>query len=578
MVNTFSRVFMSATQRPDAKTQRHLPMLNEITTSLSGYYQNASQVGKKKTLMRWYKSIPELTALVNKVARDGSANYHFETIDGKDGRNRIIKANRFAQQIRYRGTKFAQWVDKLVTGEAFGWIGKLSEAQLKEKFANAINSRGLVENKTYVVERFMRELKAVDELGVAKGIDEDIKTVRKYRYMASSTMEVVYDAYDVQHYTQWVKGLREDFKPEEVIRSTFMDVDGKVNGFSPVEAIIVQLELLRFMWQNMVSIHRNGGSPDKLFVLEDMKDVNSPAYHRIEQQLEKYKLVENKHGNMLFTGKVNVQELNQLDKMQFMDMGLYVTGLIAMQWSIPRSSIPYIVGGTNTKDDTGGNSEKGYWDNVEYCQMLDAEVDNTQLWIPYFGVKLVYDKVYVQKDVQIQTSEQLMLNNLVLKNQLLGTLDKQLNKDALLKELGYSTKDLEEMKEDPVLKMTLDKQLSDDEVNDSEDKKNIKDKKKIEQEGSNRSAGKPTGTGKEKKELSEASAENVDFTSFIKFYNEDKAYHPGKSPRVLVRKNSFFTTYRYKSSDFTYMSVLRNEDIEDNRINLMSLTGNMYEV
>ena len=104
------------------------------------------------------------------------------------------------------------------------------------------------------------------------------------------------------------------------------------------------------------AIHKNGGAPDKIFNLKNLS-VSSPAYKRIEDQIAKYRLAENKHGNMLFTGDLAVVDLQQMDEMQFKDLGLYITGLIAMQWGIPRSSIPFIIGGTNTKDDTGGNAE-----------------------------------------------------------------------------------------------------------------------------------------------------------------------------------------------------------------------------
>ena len=63
-----------------------------------------------------------------------------------------------------------------------------------------------------------------------------------------------------------------------------------------------------------------------------------------------------------------------------------------MHWQIPRSKLPFILGGTNAKSDIGGEAEKGYWANVERKQDRLAEIYNTQLFIPRFGVKLVFDK------------------------------------------------------------------------------------------------------------------------------------------------------------------------------------------
>ena len=138
-----------------------------------------------------------------------------------------------------------------------------------------------------------------------------------------------------------------------------MDYDGKILGFTPVESVIVQLELLRQMWQNQLAVHKNGGGPDKAIVLKN-EGPDSLSFERIADQLERYKIAENKHGNWLLTGDIDIIDWNNLNEMEFKDLGLYITGIIAMLWGIPRSAIPFIVGGTNTKSDVGGDSEKAY--------------------------------------------------------------------------------------------------------------------------------------------------------------------------------------------------------------------------
>ena len=67
-----ARVFRSAlnispTTNPSSP---HVPMLNSVSNSLSGMFASNSQIQKKKNLMSWYKLIPELSGLVNKVAKD----------------------------------------------------------------------------------------------------------------------------------------------------------------------------------------------------------------------------------------------------------------------------------------------------------------------------------------------------------------------------------------------------------------------------------------------------------------------------------------------------------------------------
>lgn len=590
MASTFTQVFATLGARNSIRS-RHIPMLNQMVTNMSDYYTTMGQIGKKRALMRWVKSTPEVIGLLSKVAKDIVYQYHFEPVNPKEsGRNKLQQAYKFAQEVQYRRLLFSSAFDALSLGEAFHWKGKIKDSELKEMIGGLMRKEVFLERKEKeaLIERTFLEMKRYEGIANHEGIDEDLLRPRKLRHIPSSTMEIIHDEYDVLEYRQ-VVGLREErFSPKEIIRMSFMDVDGRVSGFTPVESIIVQMELLRQMWQNMLAIHKNGGSPDKVFALENIQP-NSPAYQRIYEQLQKYKLVETKHGNMLFTGKLTVHELQQLDKMQFQDMGLYITGVIAMLWEVPKSSIPFILGSANTKDDTGGNSEKGYWRNIEFTQMCLAETQNTQLWIPHFGVKLVFDNTFIQQDVQIQTARQLRLNNIKLEGELLSMAGVKLTEETLLKELGRDDLEVEEADDMMLLgaQSTMDQQLPSSQVNGSDDKRNISKNKRQEQMNTIARRGMtPTGVGKEMDSKAEiefkqmiGSEENdVDFNTFVQLYNEDQAYHPGKPPRIFMRQNDLFTTFKFKSSDFVYRTILRNEELPEKRVGMMNLEKNIYRL
>ena len=65
-----SRVFRTVGQPTATQLDRHLPMINSVSNTLSAYLSEQGQIIKKKALMRWFKGIPELTALSTKVAKD----------------------------------------------------------------------------------------------------------------------------------------------------------------------------------------------------------------------------------------------------------------------------------------------------------------------------------------------------------------------------------------------------------------------------------------------------------------------------------------------------------------------------
>jgi len=163
--------------------------------------------------------------------------------------------------------------------------------------------------------------------------------------------------------------------------------------------------------------------------------------------------------------------------------------------------------------------------------------------------------------------------------ELLASSDKQISESKMIKLLGLTDKDLTELKQEVVMgEGEGNPKLSNNEINDSQDKKDLRNKKREEQESTQGSIMKSTGTGKEltkdvELELKETTgdSEDIDFNSFIRLYNEDKAYHPGKPPRIFVRRNDQFTSLKYKSSDFVYRSVITNELYDENVVGRMNL-------
>jgi hypothetical protein len=370
-----------------------------------------------------------------------------------------------------------------------------------------------------------------------------------------------------------------------------MKRDGRVTGFTPISSIIIQLEILRQMWQNQLQLHRNGGSPDKIFALENVNP-SSPAFQRIEQEIKTFKQAENKHGNMLWTGKLTVHELQQLDKMQFQDVGLYVTGLIAMQWGIPRSSIPYIVGSANTKDDTGGNSERGYWDVIRKFQLVFADTMNTQLWIPKFKVKIVFDDKYINRDMQKSQTEMANLNNLLSMQNILMKYGKQLAMPKTLHYMGLTDDDLEDVDLQLAQEQMMatnpksangigtTAQQSNRDIGSSDAHNNERAKKREEAVQSMSSRGTlPREMGKEQViQVKQQEAQRIiDINAFVKIFNEDKAYNMGP-PRILRTSNSDYVTLEFASSDFTYKTVIPTIDIDKYQVLLMNLGTKIYDI
>lgn len=512
------------------------PLLNEIlipSFNVAGLRSNTT-FSKKKNLIANYKSIPELTALINKVANAANERYYFEPLEKKQSnRNRVLQADKFATNINLTSLNQSSFIDILSTGEAFDWIGKLSKEQVDETVKEAVIRKGMPFNL------LTKEFYMKANFGEAY-TDEDILKPRKLRYVASSTVDTIHDGLDVVEYKQVVGTSEVNYTPKEIIHFKFLEVDGKVNGFTPVVSILVQLELLHLMWQNQLALVRNGGKMDMIISIEDL-DVSNPSFKRIEQEIRKYGVVQNRHGVLLLGGKVKTEEIKQLDNMQFESMGLYITGLIAMQWGIQRASLGLVNKDANTKDDSGGSSDRDFYRNLERFQDSYLHVFNTQFWIPYFSVKMCFDKAYKHDELLEVQTEQTRLNNMTFMNNLLAKSKKQLNPQYIMREMDIDEDDLEEFQMDPMQEMqqqesTFRQDLAKNKTMLSgEGQNNKNEKKKAEADNSKDKKGN-SGYGKE------VDRERLTYLNFVSKYKES-----GEEDKVIYSQKDGLTRFCFKS-------------------------------
>lgn len=479
--------------------RKNLPMFNTAITTLNGSSIATSTLltQRKKQLMKWYlwKS-GLLTGIVNKVVKKINEKVYFEPIDKRNGRNRIKQSMDFYEKNRFRKMLGTLLVDILVTGETYILKRGIGKGVVNKIISKELVSKGFPDNT------FTREL-----MFKANFPDETDLTMRDIVPIASSTMENRYDQYEIREYLQRVAMNTITYSTDQIIHLKPFEVDGIPNGFTPLNTLITQLELDWFMWQNMTGVAKNGGQPDKLYSAEDV-DVNSPAFQRIEQELVRYHgPAINRHGSLLLAGKVTVQELQQLDSMQFENMGIYIAGLVALQWDVPRSSIPFMSKEANTKEDTGGNSERDFYGSIEYTQDLLTETLNQQIWIPKFGTRMKFNKSYKHDQVIETQTQQQRLNNLTFINNEFGRVDKVLKPDYIIRYINGINEEIDEddlqKKPEELLPIEGDNSQmrqglkSNKDLGENSDKKNVVAKKKKEQDNIQDNKGKPTGLGKE---------------------------------------------------------------------------------
>lgn len=320
---------------------------------------------------RQFRENPELLSPINTLCTDIIGERPtFVKPDGTPlGRNKRLDAQCYWQLNRGKETLKAVLLDCGVTGDGYVWKG-------------LVDTNERIKTTERVVNRYRQFLSTKDynKLMLKSLQDEDLKKPKSFDYVASATVTIDNTTHDIVGYTQRANGLTENFSPEQIIHFRWETINGFVEGFAPTEALQSEINLLWLVKGNMVAVMENAGSPDKIFILPKTQ-AGDKNHKLVEETLTKYKNVRQRHGVMVFTGEVDVQDITgSLTDLQFKDLALYITSNIAYAYNIPVTRIPYLIGSSSSSGDSGGMAEQGYWNQISERQDTVEDLMNHQLF------------------------------------------------------------------------------------------------------------------------------------------------------------------------------------------------------
>jgi len=386
----------------DFQNSRHLPLLNSLFIERFSQFNPYAQENNFKTFMKWARRSPQLMGFLGIIATDMlSDEIEFRPVDKSSGRNKVLKAKAFWEMNDGMEVAEEAIYDLLITGIGYNWKGVIDDIQLKE-FCQLAVRETMPELKAEQL-----EFKADHMVRMIKQ-DSAEKMVKKLRHIASTTVSIHTGEYQVLKYIQRVGVNTKEFSPDEVIVFKLMPFDGKVFPFPPMEAIMAEIYLLWLITQNYVSFFENGGKPDNVFILP--KELAGSKNHQyLIDTLTKYKKIQNKHGNLVFTGDLTIEKLMEIEhQMENKDLGLYLTSVLAMMYGVPVNRIPFLVGKAAAGGDSGGLADTGYWRKISVWQSKLEGPYNRDLWKPYFGVEMKFRRGYLQDEVRETQNEMQM--------------------------------------------------------------------------------------------------------------------------------------------------------------------------
>jgi len=387
------------------------PLINEtVDATERGQSQLSSSQVDYATLYNYLQKSPEALIPVQTIVSDViSDGYYLEAYGGGGDGNKKIKAEKFLRD-NFFNTEVSQALlyDAMATGDYYLYTPRIDESDMKSMLSDVVdvlplNNKSWSEN--YIYNKYVMDM----SFGASDLIP-----------LASSTMTILHDKHQkVIAYRQRVGENTVDFSPEEIIHGRFMPMNGKVYGFTPLQAILSELSILSDAKDVIGYGMEAGGAPPLMYIMKD-KDPSSPDYKNLEFQLNRLKRLKNRNRALLATGNIDVKDVGKSTKdMMYTELIDTFTRICMMVWGVPPSKMGMTSEASGAYD--SGLATEGYYRRISNFQDWFYERINWELMIPQFGVQIIPHKSYRQDEVRetqvllhkVQAAESMISNGWV---------------------------------------------------------------------------------------------------------------------------------------------------------------------
>ncbi len=388
------------------------PFLNE--NQMGALSTSSTFLADKRTLMNWIKRTPETIGILRQIALDVVTRINFVALEQpkKEGRpvknasqNKEEEAAEFAKNNHLKQQLRAAVMEGVALGDGYLWKGKVSESDAKEIIERNYKKFGFELKETEI------KVRAFDENFVGK------KTLQ---YVASATMNILLheSGTKIRTYIQRVSlglgthtfpsatirqtsdgtisgssaGAPREWEPDQIIHYKFMDLDGKVHGYTPMQASFPVIKTLGAIKDYHGHFFESGIVADLIFNFKE-DDPNSVHHEKMRQLLQEW-WNNQRRAPAITTGDMSIEKLNEWNKdMEFRMLAIYYTGVIAFSVGMPLEKIRAILGG-EIKSTTGGSdiSNTDYQRNIFDIQDDWEILLNTQFFNEEFGVDLKFER------------------------------------------------------------------------------------------------------------------------------------------------------------------------------------------
>ncbi len=399
------------------------PIINESQTGAISV--SSTFLTDKRTLMNWIKRTPEAIGMLNQIASDIVTKISFTSLDnqsmGRPAKNKkkdnVARAEDFKKRNFLKQTLKASVTDELALGDGYIWKGELDSDKLQKALNDTLKECGVSETIEY------------------KSLDEDFNNERTLEYVPASTMDIeisesgtaiesfvqrtaftfgtqTFPTAKFNSFQGSTMNKTRRWKPEQIIHKKFMELDGKVHGFTPMQSVFPIIKTLGLIKDYHGHFFDGAIFPDIIFNFEEL-DSNSVEFAKMEQVIQEW-YNNRRRSHAVVASKFKIEKLNEWNKdMEFRMLAVYYTGVIAFAMGMPLEKIRAILGG-EMKSTTGGSdiSNTDYQRNIFDKQDDWETLMNTQFFNDAFSVDMKFDRSAARDEIAEVQRDAQKLNNL----------------------------------------------------------------------------------------------------------------------------------------------------------------------
>jgi len=398
------------------------PRANEVSIGITGQTLDVEQARDYQgdAVFDRIKNSPELVSIMNAVVDDviGSGvrmRYVGRTDNAENpGKRNVNDAERFWRQNKEIIADSI--MDAMAMGDGYLYKKTVDSEEAESEIRNHVKS-----NYNFNYDQYEEAATEMLKASVADNLNE----TKDLEMVPASTVEHDIDEFgNVERFVQEIGAERYDLDPEKIIHHSYMNLDGKTYGFTPVAAMFAELDMLANAKDYNGVKFDNAAVPNKVFKLPD-DGPNGQNFEMVKQTVEKYRKLKNKHRDLVLTGNIEIEDLNDSSEMEFRELAQYITRILILSWGIPPSRIGGVMGSDGATQ--SAMAQEGYNKRIKRMQDKYETILNNELFEPLFSVRIEFKSPDVKSEIRM--AERDLRKTEVVKQQMaLGLMNKE---DAL---------------------------------------------------------------------------------------------------------------------------------------------------